>query len=340
MLTGFEPAPTILGTLLVLFTLHDLVSTTVSVSSGAGPLTHRLGAGVWGVARWTARRTGATGVLRRAGPIVLFAIIGLWTLLLILGWSLVFGQPETIVSVEGGEPVAFLGNVYFASSLVTGMGSPSVATSTNAWQIVEQLAAASGVMLLGLSIAYVVPVVQAVVAKRQVAAYIHTLGDDANEILRRAWNGRDLGDLDLHVIALTGQIAGLAERHLAYPVVHYFFSSERRTAIGPAIAAIDGVLTLNAHVLGPAVRLDDSVTLPLERAVGDFLRIVSPRGPEDAAVEPTWPSFDDLADAGIPLVEGVDSLPMPAGIRERQAAVLAYLDHDGWGSRPVRQAAA
>lgn len=340
MLDALEPAATFLGALLVAFTFHDLISTTVSVASGAGPLTGRLSSGIWRASLWLCRRLAIPGALRRAGPLILFTVISVWTVLLILGWALVFGQPETIVTVSDGKPTAFLGNVYFASATVTGIGSPGLATSQDGWQLVEQLAAASGVALLGLSIAYVVPIVQAVVTKREIAAYVHTLGDDANEIVRRAWNGDDLGELDLHLISLTAQLAGLTERYLAYPIVHYFHSGDRRTAIGPAVAALDGVLTLNEHVLAREIRLDESVTLPLERAVTTFLDTVSPSRPPVEPVEASWPPFDDLDNAGIPLVDGTPVEPMPPAVKHRQEQVLAYLVHDGWATSDIREHAA
>jgi hypothetical protein len=330
--------PTVLGGLLLVLTFHDLVATTVSVSGGAGPVTQRVGHRLWHLALRTRRRNGRRALLRRSGPLILFLVIALWTVLLILGWALVFGQ-ESIVTIADGAPAGFLGNVYFSAATVTGVGSATLATDDNAWQFVEQLAAISGLALVGLSISYVIPVVQAVVEKRRIGAYVDALGRDAVEALERSWNGSDLGHLDLHLIALTQSLAGLGERYLAYPIVHYFHSTSRRTAIGPAVATLDAILVLNRHALADEIRLEPSVTDPLERCLWWFLEVAAPDDVEPVG-EPSWPDLATLRRAGVPLT-GDDPLPPLTGdLRDRQERILGYLAHDGWAVEEVRQATA
>lgn len=330
--------PTVLGSLLVGLTLHDLVSTTTSVSSRAGPITRHTGAWLWRVALSLRRRTGWTAPLRRAGPVILFTIVALWLVLLIVGWALVFGQ-ESIVTIADGQPAAFLGNVYFSSATVTGIGSATLGTERDVWQFVEQLAAASGVALLGLSVSYVIPVVQAVVEQRRIGAYVHALGDDGVDVLCRAWDGRDLGHLDLHLIALTQSLAGLAERYLAYPIVHYFHSPSRRTAIGPAMATLDTLLVLNDHALAPEVRIHPSVVRPLEDALWAFLEQAAPEDAEPRRWEPSWPDLTPLRDAGIPFSEERPLPELTGDVRDRQERLVAYLTHDGWATEDVRSSA-
>lgn len=330
--------PTLLGVLLLLLTFHDLVSTTASVSSGAGPVTGRVGHGLWRLSLRLYRRTGRKAPLRRTGPLILFVVIALWTVLLILGWALVFGQ-ESIVTIQDGSPAEFLGNVYFSAATVTGVGSTTLATDRDLWQFVEQLAAISGLALVGLSISYVIPVVQAVVEKRRIAAYVDALGRDAVEALERSWNGADLGDLHLHLIAVTQDLAGLAERYLAYPIVHYFHSTARRTAIGPAIATLDAILVLNEHVLAEEVRLGPSTTRPLERSLWWFLEMAAPDHAEPAD-HATWPDLGPLRRAGIPLAADDPLPPLTGDLLARQERILGYLAHDGWAVDEVAAATA
>lgn len=320
----------VLGAVIVGFTVYDLVATTISVSRGAGPMTGAISRRMWQLLRVTVGRH-RPGKLRVGGALILLTTISAWVTLLIIGWSFVFAPTEALVSGQNEEPVPTLGRTYYAATTIIGRGGTAARPTSDLWQAIEELAGASGVMLVSLSIAWIIPVVQGVVFKRTTALTISSLGLTPREILQGAWDEGDLGDLHLHVVALTPTIAQLAQQHLAYPVIHYFHSGDRRTAIGPSIVALDEVLTINERVLDPDVRMPRSATVPLRRVITHFLETLS-----DAFLEPVGeeqatgtPAPRRLEGTELPAAEGASADPVE-DVAHRRRTLRAYLRHDGW----------
>ena len=93
--------------------------------------------------------------------------------------------------------------------------------------------------------------------------------------MARSWTGRDLGDLNLHLLPLVGELTILAQRHLAYPP---WIKPDPGAAHGSrptATAALDEALWPFISVAGfndveRERRLDVSVTRPLRQAVSDY----------------------------------------------------------------------
>lgn len=325
---------TTVGVALIVLTLADLLATAVSVGHGAGFLSGRLARGLWKLMLWLRRRFHTERLLLAGGPIILLAIISVWIVLLILGWAIVFGSPETLLTVQDGQPVAVFGRVRYAASIVIGRGSSAVQPVGGVYEILEPVAAVTGLTALSLSIAYVLPVVQGVVAKRSLGLYLCTLGRTPSEILGRAWNGTDFGSLDLHLIALAPRIAEVAESHLAYPIIHYFHSTKRSSALGPSIVAVDQALTAH-EMVDESVQMDATTTMPLRLTIDDFLdtlryAFIEPAevevGPGDERMTGTR---ERLREAGIPLDEGTRRELSEEGVA-RNRLLRGYLVDDGW----------
>lgn len=319
----------LLGLGAVVLALWDMLATTVTVGAGAGPVASRVAAATWRLLMTTFRRRGQDQHLVWGGTITLLAILGTWFVLLVGGWTLVMGWPGVLVEPSNEDPATLLRQLEYATSLVIGRGGPSLDTAAAFWGLVSQAAALSGVLLLSLSIAYVLPVVNAVVSKRRVASTISALGHTPDQLLHRAWNGEDFGVLRLHLIPLAAMIAEVAEQHLAYPIVHYFHSEERHTAIGPSIAVLDDTLTI-LECCKDEQRLEPSAVIPLRAAITEFLDTL-----EEAFVSPSdevgpVPDTDSMRDSGLPLLPEEDCVDGFERIEHRRRLLRALLEHDGW----------
>lgn len=323
-----------LGALLVVLALVDLLATTVSVAHGTGPVAGGIARVTWGLLSRLRRRLGRPRLLVAGGPVILLVVIAAWVVLLITGWSLVFGQPERLLTVQDGAPVPVLGRMRYAAAIVIGRGSGGVQPVGGVYEVLEPIAAVTGLATLSLSIAYVLPVVRGVVAKRSLALYLSALGRTPAEMLRRAWNGHDLGQLDLHLIALVPRIAEIAESHLAYPVIHYFHSASRSTALGPSLVALDEALTAHGLV-DRSLRIDPTVTEPLRAVIDDFLDTLQLAFVEPADVD-VRPGDDRMSHTRRQLEE--QGLPLDRDARfelaeaevARNRLLRGYLAHDGW----------
>lgn len=289
----------LVGLAVLAIALFDLVVTTVAVSAGKGPVTSQVARAVWKIVLAVARGSGSRKPITAGGPAVLFFVIGTWIVLLIVGWSAVLAAGGAVVDAAGNRAGVGATFSFVATSLVGGTAD-DVRLAAGSWQYVRPFLIGSGFVLLSLVIAYIIPVVNATVAKRKVAGYISTLGHEPSEILRRTWNGEDLADLHLHLNSLAPMVLDMAEKHLAYPVLHYMDSQERHTALSASAATLDETLTVLETMDGD-VGVPDSSLLPARRAVSELLDTLRAAfvEPGDEPVPP--PASADLREIGLPL---------------------------------------
>jgi hypothetical protein len=241
----------IAGVLLIATALYDALRTTIAVGGG-GPLTMWLAHGFWkGALRWH-RRQGAErpegsshGLLARMGPLILLGVIITWIVLLGAGYLLLYSAaPETVVNAKTDAPADFWERLYFTGFTVSTLGVGDYIPKGAGARALTVFASLSGLFVMTLSITYLIPVVSAVVEKRQLAASIAGLGETPQDILHVGWDGESLSSLEQPLVNLADRIELHAQRHLAYPVLHFFHSAESRQAIGPRVAALSEALRL------------------------------------------------------------------------------------------------
>lgn len=225
------------GLMIVLLVVYDALRTTLDPDSGAGPMTSLVGSAVWSGAHRLAAGP-RSPVLGAAGPVVLGTTFAVWMAGLVIGWSFVLaGVASHHLTTPDNTSVGIGDSVYFAVTTLFTLGPGDVLPATGLGQILTGAAAVNGLILVTLAITYVVPVVTAVTDRRIQAATLSSHGATAPEIystLREEDGESQLNDLVRD--AATG-IRTTAQRHLAYPVLHYFHSSSRRTAFAPSVAA-------------------------------------------------------------------------------------------------------
>jgi hypothetical protein len=105
--------------------------------------------------------------------------------------------------------------------------------------------------LLTLGITYLLQVITAVTEKRQLAAVIQALGATPTDVVVAAWRSGSWRGLEQHLISLTAPLDLLTQHHLAYPVLHFFYSQDQRVGLPPAIALLDETLFLLQHAIVP-----------------------------------------------------------------------------------------
>lgn len=330
----------LIGLALVILTGYDVAVTVLAVSEGPGPLTRMVSRSTWWVCRGLNRRLGFSALMRAAGPLIILLVLWTWLVVMIAGWGLVFGQEGSLL--ENGEALqpAF-GRVHYAASLVLGRGGSDFEPAAGVWRFAEQLASLIGVAFVGMAVAYVLPVVNAVIHKRQVAVSIWALGTSPVEVLTRAWNGRDFGELNLHLLALTPEIALLSQRHFAYPVLAYFHSADRDTALAPSMVVLDETLMLLESAIDGDVGCEASAWAPCRAAVSLFLKSVDAMDVHAANHEALpIPDLDALRAVGIPLRNDADiGFAYAAGDAVDRRSLLAdYLAYAGSSLDEVRQA--
>lgn len=316
-------------------TFLDALWTTIA-PRGAGPITKGIGRGLWslGIRIHRSREGGAHGLLTLAGPLLLITALLTWVAGLWGGWLLVFSaEPATVLTSLTKEPASFVERVYYVGFVLFTLGTGDYVPAAGAWQVLSNLASLSGLVVVTLSITYVLPVVSAVVAKRQLAGSIHSLGRRPEELVQRCWDGAGFGGLDQHLPALASALETHSQRHLAYPVLHYFHSDDRHTALGPALAVLDDGLLLLSHGVAPDVRPAPAVLAPARSTVESFLGTLHESFIRGASSPPPSPHLGSLRDAGIPVVQPKEFDAAVAETSHRRKLLLGFVQDSGWGGR-------
>jgi hypothetical protein len=319
------------GVAVIAVVLHDAYVTTVSAHGAGGPITSVLGDGLWGLARRVARSPHSR-VLRSAGPVIVLVMLLVWLGGLWAGWTLIFSaDPGAVVDADTGQAVDGWSRVYFAGFAVYTLGVGDVVPAGAPWQVLTALATINGFVVLTMTVSYLLPVVSAVTERRQHGMQLYGLGSSAQEMLLTAWDGRGFDHLAPQLRQLTPVGALMTQKYLSYPVLHYFHSPHRSSALEPGIAALDEALLILEHGVAESVRPHPTVTQPLRRVMDQFAQIVADEfsGVDDEAAGA--PDLEPLRRAGIPTVGDREFRDAIAPHRDRRRAISALVGDALWG---------
>lgn len=315
------------GCALVALAFLDALWTTLA-PRGAGPLAKALARAWWQAALWTHRQTGWQWPLSTAGPSLLVLALVAWVGLLWAGWLCLFSlDPASVVTATDQRPASLAGRVYYVGFVLFTLGTGDYEPVGPLWEVLSAVASLSGLFLVTLSITYVLSVVSAVAKKRALAGSIHSLGTTPGGVLARAWDGAGFAGLDLHLVSLASELERHTQRHLAYPIVHYFYSRTPRTALGVAVATLDEALLLAGCVARPG-RLPPAVLGPARQTVESFLDTLREDYVRPARAAPPPPDRRALASAGVPLDDAaLDEAVQEAA--ERRALLAGFVADSG-----------
>lgn len=326
---------TALGMALVGLAVVDLLSTTLSVAGASGFVSMRVADLVW---HQVLRLRLSHRWLQLVGPAIVSGMVAAWVLLLWAGWTLVFvGAGDAVVATDGGTPASTGQRVFFAGYLVATLGNGDYTAVGTGWQITSVLASLCGLMTATLAITFLVPVVSGVAHRRQVAASIASLGDTPARILQRSFDGEGFSPLTTHLANLLPELTLLTQRHLAYPVLHYFHSDQRHSAVAPMIAVLDETLAVLQH--GVATRGLDNLTLTSARdAVAELLRLLERAYISPAAEAPPPPALDVVPRSGPALTDQASFVALIDSESPRRRLLRGFLEADGWSWDEVNEA--
>ena len=313
----------VVGAALIAVANYDALVTTVAVGSGSRPLTAHVARGIRKVLRRVPR------ALPAGGPLVVLATVGVWITLLWGGYSLILlTDAGAITTATTGEPASAISRVYYAGYTLFTLGNGGYTPAVGWWEMFTVIATLNGLFVATLAITYLVPVVSAVVERRQQAALVNALGDTAEAVVVSAWNGRDFSFLEQQLPTVAQQILLTAQRHLAYPVLHDFRSREAHAASERTLALLEDVVLLVDAGVDPSVRVSEPVVTTMRFAIDEARRLMPV---EDVASEPPpLPDIGQLAARGIPVADR--SVLDAAGekLTERRRHLAALIQAAAW----------
>ncbi|AFY55733.1 hypothetical protein Riv7116_3266 [Rivularia sp. PCC 7116] len=320
----------ILGIAILTYTTFDVLVTTLTVGGG-GPITSRISSGIWWLVLQIHRRKSNHRLLSITGLVLLCGIALAWYILTWVGWTLIFcAENSAVVNASSKIPADTWQRIYFVGYNISTLGMGDFQAQGTVWQMATAISSASGFFLVTLSIAYLLPIVSAASEKRAFAIYIASLGGTADEILVRAWNGHDFGDLSSHLSSLTPTLTQQGEKHLAYPILHYFHSVERVRSLPLSLVALDEALTLLQYGIPQKYQPEPAALGAVRRASAAFLKTLKSAYLEPSNYNPELPSLELLRNKGIPTVSDEEFWENTKIITKRRRFLLALTENDGW----------
>lgn len=318
------------GIATLIFVIIDVLWTTLFLAGG-GPLTSRLVDFLWRLLLHHHHRQSGWQLPTAAGLLIVLFTTMIWAFLMWASWSLIFSMTDqAVIETTSGRPADGWARAYFAGFTLITLGIGDYRPGGPVWQIATVVAAANGFFLVTLAIAYLLPLITAVVQKRNIAAYIASLGHTPEDILLRGWNGSDFGRLGDHLVALAPRLMELGQNHLAYPVLHCFHSAERETAVAPSIAALDEALTLLRHGVDRSVRPDRPTLDPLRSSITKFVTTLGSLSSQSTVDLPPAPSLERLRTHGIPVRDDAVFLEEVGELADRRRQLLSMVYSEGW----------
>ena len=316
------------GILLVLAATTDVIWTSLG-THGGGPISSHLTKFMWRIAvrlhNYKHHR-----MLSFAGSVIVVALLLFWVGTLWLGWFCIFSaDPNAIVDSHTKQPADEWSRLYFTAYALSTMGNGDFQPNTDLWRVATAIASLGGIGTLTLTITFVVNVLNAVVEKRHLAAYISDLGGNPGRIISLSWTGTRFDHLTEHLVEITALVHRYTEQHLAYPVLHYFHSETERTAATLRMAALNELLLLVGNGVREEAQMPPMAIHPLQNALDGFAGVVTQEFISHADEPPPPPSLDLLRGYEIPTVSDEAFRFATDQTRDRRRAFLALMEDDG-----------
>lgn len=336
-MTQAHPILALLGGLILLLAGYDSARTTLSASA-SGPFTRRLSAAIWRVLLFVHRRRPSHAMLERAGPWITLTLILSWVALAWVGWTLVFcAVPGAVLNASTLHAASFFDRAYFAGFTLTTLGVGDFIPRGAAWQLLTVITAANGLLLFTMSITYAIPIVSAATAKRQLALAINTMGESPFAICRTTAGNGDFATLCSQLGQIETAVADAGQKHLAYPILHYFHSTDTMTALPLALARLDQTLAIIRHASTDLPEETRSRLTITQATIAHFMSTLESAFIRPSERAPEIPSLDHFKQLGL---FDVDMTELRTRLAEddHQALLHAYVRDDGWRWEAVWEA--
>ena len=270
-----------------------------------------------------------------AGPAAMMASVLTWGLLATVGWTLLFCASTSAVVATGSEvPALVWQRFYFVGSTLVTLGLGDFHPGGREWHLLTVMASGYGYFLITLSVAYLLPVVTAVVQGRQLALQVSYLSSSAENLVQSSWDGIGFDTLSQQLMALTPLVIQSSQNYLAYPVLRHFHQREPEASLSLHLAHLDRALFLLEHGVAEGHRPPRLVTTPLRRAIGSLARLeLGDTALPGQALLP--PLLQTLLEVDIPSVEPAVYHHSAASDLPRRRLLLALVLDDGWGLKDL-----
>lgn len=217
----------IIGFLLIVLIYLDFFHTTLS-GNGFGMFSRVLNQ----VLNRIILQNRSRKIFSYSGIIHLLVTTFLWLAILYLGTFIIYTAGEQmVVDSTTGLPATRIERFYFTGYVLSTLGIGDFVPGNDTSRIVTAILSFSGFILITTGLTYLLSVINAVLSKKQLSFFISTTGEDVEEIYFFLKEQDELSALVSDAESLREQILKNASSYLAFPMVNYFLSKERKSAL-------------------------------------------------------------------------------------------------------------
>jgi hypothetical protein len=324
----------IVGLLIVKAAIIDILY-TVLAPNGSGRITGLTSYWIWRGALFVTNHNGKHKFLSNLGMFLLLLIVEVWVILIWIGNTLiVYSDSEALYSsAQEAYVTDFMSKVYFSGYVLSSMGNGDYTPVGEWWQFYTAFISFTGVIFISLAISYLIPVLQAVTSKRSLAIRLQTLGRTPEELLVKNYKNDNFEYLVNELFSMKQDIIELAQKHLAYPVIHYFHSTKHYESTSLTVAKVDETLSILECILSEEDHdaETDYKIQELKVALTYLIKTLKSGYIDPREDEPEVPQLNYLNENNIPNHISVQKVKNHFNqIRERRKLLLAYVQNDAW----------
>ena len=241
----------LVGTALVLVALADIFLTVLHPRSESNLLSMLVARVVWRLFRVVVRGLPKRRdrILSYAGATIIVTLIGVWILLLLIGFTLIVwpGLGTAIQTSQGKTPVDFITALYYAGFSLTTLGTGDLSPQTSTHRFLMVFKSFLGFSVFTLVLSYVLAVYGALNSRNTFALSLHhRTADTAHsaELLCRFVMGSDLSTLHQDIGNMAQALSSLLELNNSYPLLLYFRYRQPHYALARVIYLVVDTVTL------------------------------------------------------------------------------------------------
>lgn len=318
----------ILGIVIILLVTVDLLTTTLRMGGG-GFISTFVSKWTWNLFFFMAKKDAKSHLLNLAGFFILIVLILTWLILIWSGYSLIYlSDLDSVVESSGEIPANTVGNIYFVGYTLSSLGNGDLKAGTDFWRIVTNIMSFYGFFFITLTITYILPVLDAAIKKRTLSAYIFQLGKTPDEILKNGWNGENFNMLYDQFKNMHTMVLDHTERHLAYPILHYFHSQNAKYAAPLNLALLDETITIQE-----IYQLDKSTAAYnwkiLRQSIDAYLDVLGKSDILDSKEAPPFSYRHKLQSFPISISEDEEHQKL-LEFKKRRKIWVSLIEKDGW----------
>lgn len=316
------------GIILLLLVTVDLLSTII-LMNGGGIISNFISKGIWNIFFYFSNKKARSKLLSKAGLVILISLFATWILLIWMSFSFIYlSDSGSVVDTASEVNANTAGKIYFVGYTISSLGNGDLKSGSDAWRIFSNVMSMYGTFFITLTISYLIPVLDAVIKKRALSGYIYQLGKTPQEIIKNGWNGEDFSILYSHLNNIYTMILQHSERHLAYPVLHYFHSNIPKYSAPLTFTILDEAISIQK-----IYKIDKSSnTLNwkiLEESMDSYIDVLNRFNSPEDETEPPVPKIDNLTHISFNRTTEESKLYI-IELAERRKVLHGLIKRDGW----------